>query len=92
LTFFLIHEGLFFEITNNDTPQLVGLLWTMVSSSQRPLPDNTQHSQQIDIHAPAGFKPTISTGESPCTYALDRAATGTGQVKGLEILFRVIFP
>jgi hypothetical protein len=25
-----------------------------------------------------GFEPTISTGERPQTYALDRAATGTG--------------
>jgi hypothetical protein len=25
-----------------------------------------------------GFEPTISTGEQPQTYALDRAATGTG--------------
>jgi hypothetical protein len=24
----------------------------VISSSQRPLPDNTQHSQQTDIHAP----------------------------------------
>ena len=45
--------------------------------SQRPLPDNTQHSQQTDIHAPAGFEPTILAGERPQTYALDRAATGT---------------
>jgi len=27
---------------------------------------------------PAGFKPTISAGEQPQTYALDRAATETG--------------
>jgi len=27
---------------------------------------------------PAGFKPTLSAGERPQTYALDRAATGTG--------------
>ena len=27
---------------------------------------------------PAGFKPTISAGERPQTYGLDRAATGTG--------------
>jgi len=40
-------------------------------------PDNTQHSQQTDIHAPVGFEPTISAGERPQTYALDRAATGT---------------
>ena len=25
-----------------------------------------------------GFEPTISVGERPKTYALDRAATGTG--------------
>ena len=27
-----------------------------------------------------GFEPTISTGERPKTYALDRAATGTGRL------------
>ena len=26
-----------------------------------------------------GFEPTISSGERPQTYALDRAATGTGR-------------
>ena len=26
---------------------------------------------------PVGFEPTISAGEQPQTYALDRAATGT---------------
>ena len=50
----------------------------MIRSSQRLLPDNTQHSQETDIHAPVGFEPTISAGERPQTYALDRAATGTG--------------
>ena len=29
---------------------------------------------------PVGFEPTISAGERPQTYALDRAATGTGSV------------
>ena len=27
---------------------------------------------------PVGFEPTVSSGERPKTYALDRAATGTG--------------
>ena len=27
-----------------------------------------------------GFEPTISAGERPKTYALDRAATGTGNL------------
>ena len=30
---------------------------------------------------PVGFEPTISAGERPQTYALDRAATGTGHTK-----------
>ena len=29
-----------------------------------------------------GFEPTISAGERPKTYALDRAATGTGHISG----------
>jgi len=37
----------------------------VISSSQRPLPENTQHSQQTDIHASVGFKPTISADERP---------------------------
>ena len=36
---------------------------------------------------PVGFEPTISAGERPQTYALDRAATGTGVVKLLYVLF-----
>ena len=47
----------------------------VISSSQRPLPDNTQHSQQTNINAPVGFEATISAGERPQTYALDRKAT-----------------
>ena len=47
----------------------------VIGSSQRPLPDNTQHSQQTNIHAPVGFETTISSGERPQTYALDREQT-----------------
>ena len=28
----------------------------VISSSRRPLPDNTQHSKQTDIHAPGGIR------------------------------------
>ena len=28
----------------------------MINPSQRPLPDNTQHSQQTNIHAPGGIR------------------------------------
>ena len=61
--------------SHSDAPQSVGLLW---SSSQRPLTDNTQHLQKISIPQ-VGFEPTISVGERPQTYAIDRAATGTGR-------------
>jgi len=54
-----------------DTPHSEGLLWT---SDQ---PDNTQHSQETDIQAPAGFEPTIPASEWPQTHTLD-LATGTG--------------
>ena len=36
---------------------------------------------------PVGFEPTISVGERPQIYALDRAATGTGDV---EIIRNII--
>jgi len=51
----------------------------VISSSQRPLPDNTQHSQQTDSHAPVGFETTISAGERPQIYALDREAIVTAK-------------
>ena len=36
-------------------------------------------SNQLQLNmTPVGFEPTISAGERPQTYALDRAATGTG--------------
>ena len=34
-----------------------------------------------------GFEPTISAGERPKTYALDRAATGTGDATLYNILY-----
>jgi hypothetical protein len=37
------------RVHTQDTPHSVGLLWT-----QRSLPDNTQHSQERNIHGPTG--------------------------------------
>jgi len=37
--------------------------------------------------APVGFEPTISAGERPQTYALDRAATGTSNMYVYCLLF-----
>jgi len=41
---------------------------------------------------PVGFEPTISAGEWPQTYALDRAATGTGLQQQEHIKYWKCFP
>ena len=41
------------------------------------LTTHNTHNRQTPM-PPVGFEPTISAGERPQTYALDRAATGTG--------------
>jgi len=41
------------------------------------------HNRQIFM-PPLGFEPTISTGEQPQTYALERAATVTGSINRLQ--------
>jgi len=48
----------------------------VISSSQRPLPNNT-HNRQTSL-PPAGFELTVRADELPQTYALDRAAARTG--------------
>ena len=44
------------------------------------------HNRQTSM-PPVGFEPTISAGERPQTYALNRAVTGTGSVVWLPELF-----
>jgi len=50
-----------------------------MNSSQTPLPDNTRntHNRQTSM-PPVGFETTIPASERQQTYALERAATGTG--------------
>jgi len=55
-------------ITHNDSSGRV------ISSSQRPLRNHTQHSEHTDIHAPGG----IRTHNLSRPAALDRTGTGTG--------------
>jgi hypothetical protein len=54
----------------------VGLLWTSDQPDAETSTCNTQHSQEKNIHAPAGFEPETPVIERPQTHALDRAATG----------------
>jgi len=39
---------------------------------------------------PVGFEPTISVGERPQTYALDRAATGSGIIITIIIIIVIV--
>ena len=58
----------------------------MISPTQRPLPDNTQHSQKKTSMLPNGFEPTIPASEPSQAHDLDRAATGVGQMKLVIIM------
>ena len=50
----------------------------MTSPTQRPLPEDTQHSQQTDINHPGGIRAAVPTSERPQTHALYCAVTGVG--------------
>ena len=48
------------------------------------------HNRQISMTL-VGFEPTISAGERPQSYALDRAATGTGSGIALPLIISEMF-
>jgi hypothetical protein len=73
-------QGLLIEVSrsHSDTPQSVGILWMRdrPGLSQRPLPENTQHSPDTNIHASLRFEPAIPASERLQILALDRSTTG----------------
>jgi hypothetical protein len=67
-----------FQITHNEAPQSVGLLWRsdqLVAENPYLTAHNT-HKRQTSVPT-LGFEPTISASEWSQTYTLDLAATGT---------------
>ena len=51
-----------------------------LSAPRRDLYVTTHNIHKIQTSMPpVGFEPTLSAGEQPQTYTLDRAATGTGE-------------
>ena len=64
------------------------ILWgSTISPMQRPLPDNTQHSKETDIHAPtAEFELAIPGCQRPQTHALDGAVIGTAILNNLRLI------
>ena len=66
-----------FWITHNDAPQSVGLLW---ASDQLVAETSTWQHTTLTTDS-------ISAGERPQTYALDREATGTGLQTPIVVKF-----
>ena len=50
------------------------------SARRRDLYLTTHNTHRQAFMPPVGFEPTISAGERPQTYALERVATGTGKL------------
>ena len=47
-----------------------------ISQTQRPLPDNTQHTQETDINAPSGIRIDNPSKRAAANPHPDRVATG----------------
>ena len=71
LLFIELHDHTQTQHTRQDSSGRV------ISPTQRPLPDNTQHSHDTFMSS-TGFEPTIPASERRQTHALDRADTGIG--------------
>jgi len=63
--------------SHSNTPHSVALLWTNDQQDAEPS-DNTQHSQETDIHAPGRIGTNSPSNRAAVTHALGRAATGIG--------------
>ena len=53
-------------------------------SSQRPLPDNTQHSQQTNIHAPGGIQTHDLSRRAAADLRLRPRGHGT-YIRGVKV-------
>ena len=73
----------FFSLLAQQPPVGQGLLIHVVfrsrTTTQHSRQDSSgQHSKQKSMPSLVGFEPTIAAGKRPQTYALDRAAIGSG--------------
>jgi len=59
----------------------------MISPSQEPLLDNTQHSQETESMPPVGFEPAVPASERKQTHALDRTGCVIGTISFYKTLF-----
>ena len=61
--------------SHSDKPHSQDSCERVISSTQNPLPDNTQHPQETDMHT-LGFAPAVPASERLQTNPLDRAVLG----------------
>ena len=57
----------------------------VISPTQRPLPDNTQHSQQTDIHAPSGIRTHNPSKQAAADPRLRPRGHWTGHSQNISI-------
>ena len=76
--------------SHSEAPQPVRLLWTSDQPTQRPLPNNTQQSQDKISMNSAGFEPAIRATERPQTSDLDRAAIGTNGLNSIPKVSTIV--
>jgi len=50
----------------------------VISSSQRPLPDNTRHSQQTNIYVPGGIRTHNLSRSAACVVVCDLETSRIG--------------
>ena len=54
------------------------------STTQGPLPDDTQHSRQTDTHATAGFEPAIPASVRPPTHKRHNSSESNKELVSIE--------
>ena len=67
--------------TQVDIPHIVGISVQVISPMQWPLPDNTQHSQEIDIYAPGGIRTHNPRKWAAAEPRFRPAANGIGRLR-----------
>jgi hypothetical protein len=82
--------------SHSDTPHSVGLLWASDKSAAGTLPNNTQHSQETNIHASGGIEthnPSIPVVANPrlrpCGHR-DRQSLNTSSRKVGQQLLKML--
>jgi hypothetical protein len=71
----------------SDTPHSVDSSGQAISPTQRPLHDNTQHSQQTDIHAVSGVQTHDPSKRAAADPRLRRRGHWDRSVSGIYILY-----